>query len=94
MEYQEYNNLQKVASDISGYCYLDAQGAQNDCFYERTGKEARREYIIDYCNHTYEFELDYFEVKRVVDFLDDLENGIFEGSNEIDHAFLDLDNNY
>jgi len=64
------NNLQKIATDISGYSLTDEAGARNDYFYDLETYKEQLEFIKDYSNTVDDvMPLDDREARQIVNYL-------------------------
>jgi hypothetical protein len=86
----EYNDAQRLASEISGFELNESfSSAKNDYYYECETLEEKFKFLEEYVCHADSFstdELPIHQIKKVLEFLE----ADFENSSAMDHAFIEL----
>lgn len=81
------NNLQKIASDISGYSPNGEMGAKNDFYYEIECPFEKLDFIIDFSKNAENVKIvSKHEATEIFDFL----RRNYTNSSEEYHSFQDL----
>ncbi len=82
----EFNNTQRLVSDISGYCGLEESGARDDGFYNQKSKFDKLNYLTEYLQNVADYDLNSLQIAAAEEFL----SMDFDGQNTMFREFQNL----